>query len=106
MSEEKHIHDHDCDCGYEDDELKTMTLTLDDDTEVECGILGVFDADDKSYIALLPLEDETALIYEYNENENGEVDLGLIEDDDVFEQVTNTFYELWDDGSEEEDEDE
>ena len=102
MSEEKHTHD--CDCGCEMEEMETMTLTLDDDTELECGIIGVFDVDSKDYIALLPLEDETVLIYEYKENEDGEVELGLIEDDDLFEKVTDAFYELW--GEEEEDEEE
>ena len=69
-----------------------MTLTLDDDTELECGIIGVFDVDGKEYIALLPLEDETVLIYEYNEKE------------DVFEKVSNTFYEIWDDEEDDEEE--
>ena len=105
MSEEKCT----CGCGHDHDheheeEMETMTLTLDDDTELECGIIGVFDVDGKEYIALLPLEDETVLIYEYNENEDGDVELGLIEDDDVFEKVSNTFYEIWDDEEDDEEE--
>ena len=66
-------HDHD-DHVHEEMEMETLTLTLDDDTEMECGILGVFAVDgiaDKEYIALLPLEDETVLLYEYKENEDG-----------------------------------
>ena len=57
-------HDHD-DHVHEEMEMETLTLTLDDDTEMECGILGVFAVDgiaDKEYIALLPLEDETVLL--------------------------------------------
>ena len=105
MSEEKCT----CGCGHDHDheheeEMGTMTLTLDDDTELECGIIGVFDVDGKEYIALLPLEDETVLIYEYNEKEDGDVELGLIEDDDVFEKVSNTFYEIWDDEEDDEEE--
>mgnify|MGYP001123789316 FL=1 len=56
-------HDHD-DHVHEEMEMETLTLTLDDDTEMECGILGVFAVDgiaDKEYIALLPLEDETCM---------------------------------------------
>ena len=34
-------HDHD-DHVHEEMEMETLTLTLDDDTEMECGILGVF----------------------------------------------------------------
>ena len=75
---------------------------LDDDTEMECGILGVFAVDgiaDKEYIALLPLEDETVLLYEYKENEDG-IELLNIESDDDFEKVSNTFYDLFDDEDE------
>ena len=91
-------HDHD-DHVHEEMEMETLTLTLDDDTEMECGILGVFAVDgiaDKEYIALLPLEDETVLLYEYKENEDG-IELLNIESDDDFEKVSNTFYDLFDD---------
>ena len=37
-------HDHD-DHVHEEMEMETLTLTLDDDTEMECGILGVFAVD-------------------------------------------------------------
>ena len=86
----------------EEEQEMTVTLTLDDDTEMECGILGVFAVDgiaDKEYIALLPLEDETVLLYEYKENEAG-IELLNIESDDDFEKVSNTFYDLFDDEDE------
>lgn len=54
---------------------------------------------DKEYIALLPLEDETVLLYEYKENEDG-IELLNIESDDDFEKVSNTFYDLFDDEDE------
>ena len=104
MSEEKCT----CGCGcdheheHEYEEMETMTLTLDDDTELECGIIGVFEVDGKEYIALLPVDDETVLIYEYTEKEDGDMELGLIEDDEVFEKVSNVFYDLWEDGEDEE----
>ena len=94
-------HDHD-DHVHEEMDMETLTLTLDDDTEMECGILGVFSVDgiaDKEYIALLPLEDETVLLYEYKENEDG-IELLNIESDDDFEKVSNTFYDLFDDEDE------
>ncbi len=90
-----------CNCDHEHDEMETMTLTLDDDTELECGIIGVFEVEDKEYIALLPVDDETVLIYEYSEN-GEEIELGLIEDDSVFEKVSNTFYDLWEEEDSEE----
>ncbi len=93
-----------CGCGHDhghEEEMETMFLTLDDDTEVECGIIGVFDVDGKEYIALLPINDETVLIYEYKEV-GDEVELGLIEDDEEFEKISNAFYDLYEDEDEDE----
>ena len=84
-----------------DEAHHTITLTMDDDTEVECGIIGVFDVDGKEYIALLPINDETVLIYEYKEV-GDEVELGLIEDDEEFEKISNAFYDLYEDEDEDE----
>ena len=42
-------HDHEHDHEHEEMELETMFLTLEDDTELECGILGVFE-DRKSVV--------------------------------------------------------
>jgi uncharacterized protein YrzB (UPF0473 family) len=96
-------HDHEHDHEHEEMELETMFLTLEDDTELECGILGVFEVEGmkgKEFIALLPLEDETVLLYEYQEN-GDDVELSVIEDDDDFEKVSNTFYDLFDGEDEE-----
>lgn len=96
-------HDHEHDHDHEEMELETMFLTLDDDTEMECGILGVFEVEGvagKEFIALLPLEDETVLLYEYKENED-DVELNVIEEDDLFDKVSETFYSLFDDEEEE-----
>ena len=44
-----------CCCGHdheEDMEMEVITLTLDDDSELECAVLGIFDVDEKNYIAL------------------------------------------------------
>ena len=91
-----------CGCGHDHEheedvmDLETMFLTLDDDTEMECGILGVFEVEGlegKEYIALLPLEDETVLLYEYKEV-GDEIELNVIEDDDEFDKVSNAFYDM------------
>lgn len=98
-----------CGCGHdhENDQeeagLETMFLTLDDDTELECGILGVFEVEGvegKEFIALMPLEDETVLLYEYKEIDE-EIELNVIEEDELFDKVSAAFNELFD----EEDED-
>lgn len=93
----EHNHNH-----FEDEEMETMFLTLDDDTEVECGILGVFTVEEQDYIALLPINDDTVLIYKYKETED-DVELDTIDDDSEFEKVSNAFYEFYD---EDDDEDE
>ena len=94
-----------CGCGHDHEheedvmDLETMFLTLDDDTEMECGILGVFEVEGlegKVYIALLPLEDETVLLYEYKEV-GDEIELNVIEDDDEFDKVSNAFYDMYED---------
>ena len=92
-----------CGCGHdhEMEEMETMTLTLDDDTELNCGIIGVFEVDGVEYIALLPEDDDTVLIYQYNED-GEEVELSLIEDDDTFEKVSQAFDDLWEDEDEDE----
>ena len=79
----------------------TVTLTLDDDTVLECGILGVFPAGDKEYIALLPLnengenEDGEVFLYRFAEKD-GVPELDNIEDDDEYEIVADAFDELLD----------
>ena len=94
-----------CGCGHDHEheedvmDLETMFVTLDDDTEMECGILGVFEVEGlegKEYIALLPLEDETVLLYEYKEV-GDEIELNVIEDDDEFDKVSNAFYDMYED---------
>ncbi len=96
-----HDHDHD----MEEQELETMTLTLEDDTELQCAILGIFDVEGiegKEYIALLPEDDETVLIYQYNELDGeDEFELLTIEDDDEFDKVSSAFDSLFNDDEEE-----
>ena len=87
---------NECGCGHDHDheENATVTLTLDDDTELECSILGTFDIEDAEYIVLLPIDDEEVLIYRYD-HVGEEVTLGLIESDEEFELVSETFYSIF-----------
>lgn len=75
-------------------EPDTIYLTLDDDTEIECDVLGIFEIEDKEYIALLPFEDDQVFLYEYVEDEEG-IDLINIEDDEEFDLVSEAFYTLF-----------
>ena len=67
--------------GYtdgEDEEADYITLEFDDGTEVECEIMGVFDADGKEYIALIP-DDGTDDVYIYGYKEVGDDEYDLLD---------------------------
>jgi len=83
------------------EEEMTVTLTLDDGTELECVVLTIFEAGDKEYIALLPLdgqeaEDGEVYLYRYTEDANGNPDLENILSDEEYEIVADAFDELLD----------
>lgn len=84
MADEKNLN--------EEEQEMTVTLTLDDDTEVECVVLTIFNAGEREYIALLPVEgadseEGEVYLYRYSETEDGEPALDNIEDDDEYEAV-------------------
>ena len=87
-----------------EEEVVTVTLTLDNDEVVECAVLTVYTANDKEYIALLPLneegesEDGDVYLYRYEEVD-GEPTLSNIEDDDEYEVAADAFDE-WKDEQE------
>ena len=87
MAEDKELY------GYEEDDI--LTLEFDDGTEEECGILGVFEALDKEYIALNPLGTGEVYIYGYKEYEE---DFELMDDltDAEFEKAVKEFESLID----------
>lgn len=85
----------------EEPEETTVTLTLDDDTTLECIVINIFQAGDREYIALLPMEGEAAedgevYLYRYSEDEDGQPNLENIEDDEEFEIVSDAFDEMLD----------
>lgn len=106
-----HDHDHEHHHHHDEEEMDVIQLTLDDDSILECGVLGLFEVEDKEYIALLPLDEDgpedEALLYEYKDLGDDEFDLALIEDEKEFNDVVDAFYTLFSDGEinyEEEDE--
>ena len=84
-----------------EEEVVTVTLTLDNHEVVECAVLTVYTANDKEYIALLPLneegesEDGDVYLYRYEEVD-GEPTLSNIEDDDEYEVAADAFDEWMD----------
>ena len=81
-----------------ENESLTVTLTLENNEELECAVLNIFEADEKEYIALLPL-DEDGQIYLYRFIDNGEEEepgLENIEEDEEFDRVSAIFNEWLD----------
>lgn len=83
------------------EEKRIVYITLEDDTELECVVLGIFDVNDREYIAVMPTdkaEDEEGevYLYRYNELEDGTPELDNIETDEEFEIVQDAFEELLD----------
>lgn len=71
--------------GYNDgidEEAEYITLEFDDGEEVECEIMGVFEAAGKEYIALIP-DDGTDDVYIYGYKEVGEDEYDLVDIDDA-----------------------
>ena len=78
-----------------------ITLTLEDDTVVDCEVIGIFEANDREYIAMVPTEGEDAdngqvYIYRYSETEDEQPVLENIEDEEEFEIASDAFDELLD----------
>jgi uncharacterized protein YrzB (UPF0473 family) len=95
--------DYDMSDTKETESYTTVELTLDNDEIIECAILTVYEAAGKEYIALLPLDENLepneagdVYLYQYNETEDGEPDLGNIEDDDEYEIAADAFDEWMD----------
>jgi uncharacterized protein YrzB (UPF0473 family) len=86
-------HSHDCGCEHDDD-TDIIYITLDDGSEIECSIIRIFEVDGKEYIALLSIDDDQVLLYNYEENEDG-FGLSSIEDEDEFESVSEAFYTFY-----------
>ena len=83
----------------------TVELELDDGSSVTCAILTILTVNEKDYIALTPMVDEEdesfgeVWFYEYVEdmdNPNEEPELKYIEDDDVYDAVSDAFEEFLD----------
>lgn len=77
---------------YEED-FEMMHLELDDGEEIDCFVLGIFEVEEKEYIALLPENDEDILLYAYTELEDG-AQLDNIESDEEYEKVAKVFDEI------------
>ncbi len=77
------------------DDEDFITLEFENGEEIECEIMGIFDVEDKEYIALLP-DDGTddVYLYGYKEINDEEFELVDILDDDEFDKVAAVFNKL------------
>ncbi|MDR0884780.1 MAG: DUF1292 domain-containing protein [Clostridiales Family XIII bacterium] len=74
------------------DDKDFITLEFDDGENIECEILGVFDVEDKEYIALVPDDgSDDVYIYGYKEVGDDEFELVEIEDDAEFDTAVESF---------------
>ena len=86
-----------------ENESLTVTLTLENNEELECAVLNIFEAEEKEFIALLPLDENgdntDGQIYLYRFIDNGEEEepgLENIEEDEEFDRVSAIFNEWLD----------
>ena len=70
----------------ENEEDITVELELEDGSSVNCAIITILTVNEKDYIALLPMLDE----------EDEAFELKFIDDDDVYEAVSDAFEEFLD----------
>ena len=85
---------------YEEN-IETITLEYEDGSSEELEVVGIFEHDGASYIALIPLDDENdgddelfVDLYACEEDEDGALTIYEIEDDDLFDAVADTFDSL------------
>ena len=81
-----------------EEDIDVVTLTLDNDEVVKCEVIGIFEVEEREYIALVPVSDEESdvLIYRYSEDAEGNPVLDNIETDEEFDIVGEAFDELLD----------
>lgn len=77
------------------DEEDIITLEFDDDTAVDAEVIGVFELDDKEYIALAPIDGtDDVYIYGYKDNDDETFELLEIEDEEEFNKAVEEFDKL------------
>ena len=81
-----------CSCGCGGHQ-QSVLISFDDGTEYECPVLSIFDINEQEYIALYHPERQKALLYRFQEDEDG-IFLENIDDEDEFQFVANAFQNL------------
>lgn len=85
-----HHHEDSCGCGGHHHHHGQIFLTMENGQEVACDVLDIFEINGQGYIALLPEGEEDVFIYRFKEEEYGP-QLALIEEQEEFDLVSQTF---------------
>ncbi len=88
----EHTHGHD---GCDEHNHQTMTIVTEENEKLKCSVLGTFDVSDKEYIALLPMDTDEVLIYQFILHDDDSFELLNIQTDEEFEKVEEVFFELF-----------
>ncbi|MBQ5431022.1 MAG: DUF1292 domain-containing protein [Lachnospiraceae bacterium] len=89
----------------ENDTDVCVTLELDNGETLDCEILVIYDVEDQSYIALMPVDesgnpfnDQEAILYRYDEEEDGSPIIDNIETEEEYEAAAAAFDAIQDEG--------
>ena len=99
-------HDHDHDHGDDEFEidLDPIYITFENEDgssfELECGVIGIFDTEENTYIAVLIPEvedefEEGVYYFRYTEDKDGNPLLDEIETDEEFKKVHEVFEDIY-----------
>ena len=82
-----------CGCEHEDEEVETELIVFEneDGKEESFEVVGVFEVEEKEYIALQSQDDGSILLCKYIEKEDGEFEVEEIECDEEFNKVSEAF---------------
>lgn len=83
----------------DDDMVAVVTLTDEDGNEFDAEIMAALEIEElgREFIAVMPqegtpdFEENEAMVLEYFEDEDGEPQFAAVEDEELFETVTNAF---------------
>lgn len=80
-----------CGCDCEDEEAEIIVFEDENGKEESFEVIGVFEVEEKEYIALQSQDDSSILLCKYIEKENGDYEVEEIESDEEFNKVSDAF---------------
>ncbi|MCL1935473.1 MAG: DUF1292 domain-containing protein [Defluviitaleaceae bacterium] len=103
-NEEHEKHDEYCTCGCNEHSYEEVLTIIDENgNKTDCYPLGVFDMDEKEYIALaynIDTDDEDMFIFRYLENEEG-IELDNIDNEEEYAKAYELFNKIMEEAIEE-----